>query len=165
MQEHSDLAQTNNNETDTTRLQPMGFTDILDGMFSLYRDHFRLFLGIVAVYFGLGVGVDLIFVSLMGTSGVSSISIMMSAFAAIFSAMISILVTAGLAYASAQAYLGREVVPGPALQQAWHRFWAILRQWSPHGISCSGFVCLDCGYPVRDLFCGSLGALYASCVI
>ena len=31
-------------------LQPMGFADILDTMFSLYRTHFRLFVGIAAVY-------------------------------------------------------------------------------------------------------------------
>jgi len=27
----------------------MGFTDILDGMFSLYRQHFRVFVGVAAV--------------------------------------------------------------------------------------------------------------------
>ena len=31
MQEHNDLAQVNSNETGTTPLQPMGFTDILTG--------------------------------------------------------------------------------------------------------------------------------------
>ena len=123
MQEHNELVQTDSNEIDTIRLQPMGFTDILDGMFSLYRDHFQLFLAIAAVYFALGVGVDLIFVSLMGTSGVSSLSIMMAGFTAIFNTVVSILVTAGLAYASALIYLGREIAPGPALQQAWRRFW------------------------------------------
>ena len=152
MQEHSDLAQTNSNETDTTRLQPMGFTDILDGMFSLYRDHFRLFLGIVAVYFGLGVGVDLIFVSLMGTSGVSSISIMMSVFTAIFSAMVSILVTAGLAYASAQAYLGREVAPGPALQQAWRRFWPYFGSGLLMGLAVVGLFVTVIGIPFSIYF-------------
>ena len=152
MQEHNDLAQTNSNETDTTRLQPMGFTDILDGMFSLYRDHFRLFLGIVAVYFGLGVGVDLIFVSLMGTSGVSSISIMMSVFTAIFSAVVSILVTAGLAYASAQAYLGREVAPGAALKQAWRRFWSYFGSSLLMGLAVVGLFVTIIGIPFSIYF-------------
>ena len=50
MQEHNDLAQVDSNETGTTPLQPMGFTDILDGMFTFYRNHFRLFLTIAVVY-------------------------------------------------------------------------------------------------------------------
>ena len=65
MQEHNDLAQENSNETGTTPLQPMGFTDILDGMFSLYRSHFRLFLAIVAVYLVLAFGIDQISVFLI----------------------------------------------------------------------------------------------------
>jgi hypothetical protein len=40
-----------NSETTTPiSFQPMGFTDILDTTFSFYRDHFRLFVGISAVY-------------------------------------------------------------------------------------------------------------------
>ena len=41
-----------NSETSaTTSLRPMGFTDILDTMFNLYRRNFRLFASICAVYF------------------------------------------------------------------------------------------------------------------
>lgn len=123
MQEHNHLAEANNNETDTTRLQPMSFTDILDGMFSLYRSHFRLFLAIVTVYFVLDFGVDVIFVSFIRTGDLSSVNIMMSGFTILFSAVVSIWVTAGLAYASAQVYLSREITPGSTLQQAWRRFW------------------------------------------
>ena len=35
---------------ETPILRSMGFTDILDAMFSLYRRHFRLFVGIAAIY-------------------------------------------------------------------------------------------------------------------
>ena len=39
----NDSSQASTSETAaTTSLQPMGFTDILDTMFSLYRNHFRL---------------------------------------------------------------------------------------------------------------------------
>ncbi len=34
------------------RLHPMGFAEILDTTFRLYRTHFRVFLRISAVYFG-----------------------------------------------------------------------------------------------------------------
>ena len=40
-------------ERETSILQPMGFAEILDTTFSLYRKHFRLFLRIIAFYFGL----------------------------------------------------------------------------------------------------------------
>ena len=43
----TDSSKSNNHET--PMLQPLGFTDILDGMFSLYRSHFRVFVGIAAV--------------------------------------------------------------------------------------------------------------------
>lgn len=45
------LASAHNSKT--PMLQPMGFAEILDTTFSLYRKHFWLFLRIIAVYFGL----------------------------------------------------------------------------------------------------------------
>ena len=40
-------------ERETSILHPMDFAEILDTTFSLYRKHFRLFLRIIALYFGL----------------------------------------------------------------------------------------------------------------
>ena len=60
MLQPNDLSQTNNSEASTTTsLQPMGFTDILDTIFSLYRNHFRLIFGICIVYFVLMLGINL----------------------------------------------------------------------------------------------------------
>ena len=125
MQEYNDLAQTNSSQTDTTPLQPMGFTDILDGMFSLYRNHLRLLLAIAAVYFVLEFGVDLVSVSIIIGSG-SSTSVAGTAFSLIVTSLISVFVTAGLAYVSAHLYLGREITPGGALQRVGQRFWTYL---------------------------------------
>ena len=49
MLNRTDAAQPNNSNTSTR--QPMGFGEILDTIFSLYREHFPLFLGFVAVDF------------------------------------------------------------------------------------------------------------------
>lgn len=125
MQEHNDLAQVHRDETAQTPLQPMNFTDILDGMFSLYRSHFRLFLKIVAVYFVLEFGIALIF-GYFTTLAAPSAIVLMSGFALIATAVISILVPAGLMYASAHVYLSREITPETALQRAWQRFWTYL---------------------------------------
>ena len=49
MLNRTDTIQVNN--SDTSMLRPMGFGEILDTIFSLYRKHLRLFLGIIAVNF------------------------------------------------------------------------------------------------------------------
>ena len=126
MQEHNDLAQTNSNQTDTTRLQQMGFTDILDGMFSFYRSHLRLFLGIAVVYLVLEFVIDQISVFLLETDGTSITSLVILIFTGLFSVAVSTFIAAGLAYASAHVYLGRDILPGIALQRAWQRFWTYL---------------------------------------
>ena len=45
----SDIGQTN--DSNIPLLQPMGFGEILDTIFSLYRRRFLLFLSIIAIYF------------------------------------------------------------------------------------------------------------------
>lgn len=49
MEERNALTGTTHNQTDTRPLQPLNFTDILDGIFSLYRRHFRLFAPIAVI--------------------------------------------------------------------------------------------------------------------
>ena len=94
----------------TTSLQPMGFTDILDTTFSLYRNHYRLFLGISAVYY--------------------LPHIVFSAFAIwmelLCGTIVEILCCGGLVYASAQAYLGRHITVRAAFRQVKDRIWPYL---------------------------------------
>lgn len=123
MQEHNDLAQVNSSETGTPPLQPMDFTDILDGMFSFYRSHFQLFLGVVAIYLVLSFGMDQISVFLFEIDSTLSTSGGVLIVTVLFEIGISTWVGAGLAYASARIYLGREIMPGAALQRAWQRLW------------------------------------------
>ena len=125
MQEHSELAQTNDSQTDTTPLQPMNFTDILDGIFTVYRNHYRLLLKIAAVYLVLGFAVDLISAYFIIGATLSTVFIV-AGFSLTATSVISLLVTAGLMYASAQVYLGREITVGAAFQQAFRRFWPYL---------------------------------------
>ena len=125
MQEHNELAQTDDSQTDTTRLQPMNFTDILDGIFTVYRNHYRLLLEIAAVYLVLGFAVDLISAYFIIEATPSTIFVI-AGFSLIATSVISLLVTAGLMYASAQVYLTREMTSGAAFQQAFRRFWSYL---------------------------------------
>ena len=123
MQAHNELAQTDN--TDTTSLQPMNFTDILDGIFTVYRNHYHLLLKIAAVYLFLAFAVDLISAYLI-LEGTPSTLLIVAGFSLMATTVISLLVTAGVMYASAQVYLGREMTPGVAFQQAFRRFWSYL---------------------------------------
>jgi hypothetical protein len=125
MQEHNELAQTNNSQTDTTPLQPMNFTYILDGIFTIYRDHCRLLLEIAAVYLVLEFAMNLISAYFV-TGAAPNTTLIIASFSLIVTSVISLLVTAGLIYASAQVYLGREITSGAAFQQAFRRFWSYL---------------------------------------
>ena len=130
MNEHNDLARENSTEIAATRLQPMSFVDILDGMFSIYRSHFRLFFGIITIYLVFGFVLDHVAMyALVGSPPIASL--MISILTSIVSYLISLLVAAGLIYASAQVYLGRDITSQAALKQAWRRFlpflgWTIL---------------------------------------
>ncbi len=93
--------------TITTSLQPMRFTDILDTTFSLYRNHFRLFLGISAVYFFSH------FAFYTFTHWVTDFG----------EFVVLVLCYVGLTFASAQAYLGRHITARVAFRQVKLRFW------------------------------------------
>lgn len=58
MQEHTDLESETNTQGSTTSMQSMRFTDILAGMFTLYRSRFCLFLGISVVFLVVGFCID-----------------------------------------------------------------------------------------------------------
>ena len=152
MQEHNDLGQVNSSDSGTTPLQPMGFTDILDGMFSLYRNHFRLFLTIAVVYLVLSFSVDQISVFLLETDATTVAGLVILLFTVLMSFALSTFVVAGVTYASAQVYLGREITPGAALQQAWQRFWTYLGSFILWSLVVGGLTITIIGIPFAIYF-------------
>ena len=125
MNERNDLVQSDNNETTSTPLQPMSLVDILDGMFSLYRSHFRLFLGIVVFYLVFGFVINLVSVFAV-IDATSSTSIVIVVLTSIASVLLAYWVGGGLAYASAQVYLSKDITSQAALQQASRRYFSLL---------------------------------------
>ncbi len=106
---------TSNSETTTPiSFQPMGFTDILDTTFSFYRDHFRLFVGISAVY---------AFWYLFYRTVFSSSTHWLIGWCAL---VVDALFSGWLVCASMQTYLGRHTTPSAAFRQLAHRFWPYL---------------------------------------
>ena len=151
MNERNDLVQPDNDETTATPLQPMSFVDILDGMFILYRNHFLLFLGIVAVYIVIGFGLDLISVSAV-TGVAPGTGIVIAVLTGVGSFIVSFLVVAGLAYASALMYLERDITAQDALQQAWRRFFSLLGSAILWGLVVVGLFVTIIGIPFSIYF-------------
>ena len=119
----------NGEETTAASLQPMGFTDILDSMFSLYRNHFRLFLSISAVYFVIGLAASL----LIGISTISAansdqfgVLMLIVGVISLANSVVMLFVIGALVFGSTQVFLGVQIDAGAAFKQAKRRFWPYL---------------------------------------
>ena len=113
----TDATQTNRDTTPT--LQPMCFTEILDTTFSLYRKHFLLFLGIIALeFFGTLVAYSL--------EGSLSNQPLISVIASSASVPFEIVSMGGIIVVSATTYLGRHITSRAALRSVLQRFFPML---------------------------------------
>lgn len=106
------------NTNDAANLQPMGVGDILDTIFSLYRKHIIMFLGIASIYFFAG----LIEYSLKGFISGKTQQTLISALAAMPFRIVSI---AGIVFASAAAYLGHNITSSASIRQVFKRFFPL----------------------------------------
>ena len=97
-------------------LQPMRFTDILDGIFDLYRSHFKLFFSIAVVYYISKFGNELLDASVFSGSSSPKIILLESA-TSFIEYFVVCFVLGALAYASMQAYLGRPITARAAFRQ------------------------------------------------
>ncbi len=126
MNEHNNLAHSESDETVSTPLQQMSLVDILDGMFNLYRSHFRLFLGIVVIYLVFGFVLNLISVSvIMGATSVPNVMII-TVLTTMASVLFAYWIGWGLVYASTQVYLGRDITSQASLKQASGNYFRLL---------------------------------------
>ena len=116
MSKLADATQMNN--SGTPALQPMGFGEILDTIFSLYRRHFLLFLGIVAIYFFGGL-VEYVLWRLLPRFFLKSYIIDLVGMPFTFVCM------GGIIIATATIYFGNHITSRDALRQASYRCWHI----------------------------------------
>ncbi len=106
----------------TQALPAMGFTDILDGTFSLYRSHFGLFLRINAVYFVLVFCLNLLSKFSTGFSDAADGIVLSPIVILFFISLVAMLFTGGIFLAGAHTYLGQQISAGSAYQQVFNRF-------------------------------------------
>ena len=117
MSEQTDPSQLNN---EPQKLRPMGFGDLLDAIFSLYRAHFLPFLAIASGYFiAILIVISIVFLDDSVGRG-AKIAIWISTVSVIFG--VFIVVVSGLVFASTEAYLSRNIKARAALRQAMPRF-------------------------------------------
>ena len=107
------------NGNDNPLRPPMGFGGILDTTFSLYRKHFLLFLGILALYF-FGVLVEYTVESFLNPSRFEQLIPRIAA------APFILVSTGGIILATAATYRNRETTSSDALKQTLRRFGPIL---------------------------------------
>lgn len=120
---------TNSEVVTRASLQPMGFMDILDTVFSIYRNHFRLIFRICTVYFILTLGVQLstgISTFFFESSGLQGMAIAINPVATWITTLISLFSLGALLFTGAQIYLGKPITAGAAFSQVTRRFWSYL---------------------------------------
>jgi len=132
MLEPTDASHVDSGETEAKPvLQPMTFTEILDAMFTLYGKHFRLFLGVSAVYLFFSLGLELssaIFRANVEPMDIITVTrvLTFTAFVLCSTSVVYLLVVGGLIFASARVYLEQHATPRKALAQGVRRFWSHL---------------------------------------
>ena len=115
----------NASKTDNQQMptfQPMGLGGILDTTLSLYRNNFRLFFGLAAVYFVLTASQEFIVVFLLEKSDTPNLDSFISDIDFVLDAFISMLVTGILVVACSEIYLGGPVTIQIALRRFSSRF-------------------------------------------
>lgn len=125
MQEHNSIVPESESQESYATMQPLRLTDILDGMFSLYRNHFQLFIKISLVYFVVGYVIDKIGVYLILRNTVENIFVGLF-FTIISSLILSLFVIGAILYATSQVFLGKDISAQEALNQSLRRFLSIL---------------------------------------
>ena len=125
MQEHNTLVPENESQDAYANMQPLSLTDILDGMFSVYRNNFQLFFKITLVYFVVGYVIDKIGVYFVLKETVDNVLISLF-FTIITSMLLSLFVVGAILFASSQVFLGKDISVEAALQQSLRRYLPLL---------------------------------------
>lgn len=113
----TDTVQVNNSNTFT--LQPMGFAEILDIIFSLYRRHFLLFLGIITIHF-FGKLVEYSLEHFLSNFPVKNFIVNLVSEPSMFISM------GGIIIATATTYLGKRTTSIAVLRSTLQRFFTML---------------------------------------
>ncbi len=116
MQEHDNLVPDINTPEPSTPMHAMSFTDIIDGMFTLYRSHFSLYLGIGIVYIVIGFVRDQTYMYILIKNGMQDTPAMLFYFF-LSTFLLSLFINGALVYATSQVFLEKDITARNALQE------------------------------------------------
>ncbi len=135
-------------------LQPLNFTEILDGMFTLYRKHFRLYFMIATVYFVISYGFDIIrnWVSVSIVSGALVSQRNLEIMNMIFISLLGLFITGALLYATAHVFLGKNINATSAVQQSLRRYLILFGAFFIYVLVCGGLSITIIGIPFGFYF-------------
>lgn len=105
--------------SNTSTFQPMGFGELLDTTFSLYRKHFRLFIGIIALRF-CGELMEYWLGRFLPDFFLKEIVV------DLVDVLFALVSMGGIIVITSTIYLDRHITPSDALRQTGHRFWHVL---------------------------------------
>ncbi|RKU30298.1 hypothetical protein C6497_04885 [Candidatus Poribacteria bacterium] len=146
MQENQESITQGNIETETQDLQPMNLSDILDGMFTLYRKHLSLYLNIVVVYFIFSyITEKLLLFSLLNTVTDGNIAALF--LFTIASVLLSFYIVGVLSYATAHVFLGQNISAGNAFLHTLRLFAKLLGCSIVYSLVCFGLFITIIGIP------------------
>jgi len=101
--------------------EALGFSDLLDATFSLYRTHFRVFFPIAGVYYVSALGMDMLIVFLVEDLNAKVSNLLTYVLRCFF--------FTGFIVASIDTYLGRQITGRAALHRVLHRFLPCFYGW------------------------------------
>src|SRR5277367_3315847 len=119
---------------ETVELRPLSLGELLDRTFTLYRRHFWLFVGIMAVPSSFAIPINVFFISLQGSlapSATPSPPQILTAIAGVFVFVIIFwmayaLAMGAAAYAVSQAYLGQSATVRGSYRKVSEKFWRLV---------------------------------------
>ena len=110
-------------------IQPMGLRDILVITFVLYRDYFRLFISICAIFFVIISGLDMLEIVLLNffaSDNQWNIVIAINIIAGLVALVVTYFIMGGLVLGSAQTYLGKSSTVLAVFGQSKRRFFPFI---------------------------------------
>ncbi len=158
MQAQNSIAPEKDTQDPLHPLRPLNFTEILDGMFSLYRNNFHLFFMITTVYFVISYGFDVIknwvSVTLVNGDLISQLfsQLYLDMINMTFVMLLGLFIGGALLYATAQVFLGKNINATAAMQQSLRRYFTLFGAFFIYMLVCSGLSITIIGIPFGIYF-------------
>lgn len=147
MQENEISVSDNPQQTESHSLQAMSFSEILDGIFSLYRKHFALFFRIVFVYFLLSFALNIFTQYFLNDGSLYGESMTLLITMSLGLYLIILLVNGVISYASAEVLLGRTITPSAAYKHTLSKYLPLLACFIIIYVACTGLALTCIGIP------------------